>query len=121
MGPPGIRAWEHLRVALPMRRPGVQWHVREELGQRHGEIHLDVRETYDLHVSYRQSTFWHECPPCRRVRPGYCPLMSLQAGAAATTEKKLPLMGVTCSRLNPALRNRVANSCSVRSLPPKVT
>src|ERR671923_233477 len=52
-----------LRVALPMGVPGRQGHMREELGQGQGKFHLDVRETYDLHVSDRQSTFWHASPP----------------------------------------------------------
>jgi hypothetical protein len=45
----------------------------------------------------------------------------LQLGVASTTEKKLSVIGVTFSRVNPALLNKVANSCAVRSLPPSVT
>src|SRR5262245_14238864 len=52
------------------------------------------------------------------VRLGCGTSVRLQLGVASTTEKKLPVMGVTCSRANPARRNKVANSCSVRSLPP---
>ena len=52
MGAPGIRAWEHLRVALPMYRR--QWHVGRA-GLRAWGNPLDVRETYDLHVSYSNS------------------------------------------------------------------
>ena len=37
--------------------------MREELGQGQGKFHLDIRETDDLHVPDRQSTFWHERSP----------------------------------------------------------
>ena len=49
---------------------------------------------------------WHESPPS--CQTWILSSMGLQAGVASTTAQKLPFMGVTCSRVNPALRNRVA-------------
>ena len=52
------------------------------------------------------------------VRLGCGTSVRLQLGVASTTEKKLSVIGTTFSRAKPARRNKVANSCSVRSLPP---
>src|SRR4029450_77688 len=118
MGTPGIRAWEHLRVPLPMRSPGGQGHVREQLGQGHGKFHLDVRETYDLHVPYRKCTFWHESPPSWKA----CILSPIgsASGRRFDYREEAAVDGRDLLQVNPAPLNRVANSCSVRSLPPKV-
>jgi starvation-inducible DNA-binding protein len=47
--------------------------------------------------------------------------LGFHAGVASITEKKLPAIGVTSCRANPAPLSTAENSASVRSLPPSVT
>jgi hypothetical protein len=63
---PGIRATEHLWVALPERCPGVRRGVGEELTQRDGEIAAVIGEGHYLNMANEQFAFRHGCvPPCR--------------------------------------------------------
>ena len=59
--------------------------------------------------------------PKRRIMIAKAASRRSQPAKASTTEKKLPAMGVTAVSLNPAWASRSANSCSDRSLPPRVT
>lgn len=59
---PGIRATEHLWVALPERDPGVRRDAGKELTQRDGEIASVIREG---NIANEQFAFRHGgVPPC---------------------------------------------------------